>query len=91
LWEARTLRVPDPGPGAAPTVIAPAPRAATKPRGSAGVTAGRPAPDETQCRRLLDERDLVNSRMRAGYGARQAAELWSRWRAVQSAIYAARC
>lgn len=50
-----------------------------------------PDPREDRCRRLLAQRDAINERMRAGYSARQAAQLWTRWRDVGREIYASRC
>ena len=95
LAEARVLRIHEPGPGRAPS-IEPAPsRAATRPRaeprvpaGSAGASA---ATADSRCRQLHEARDRLDERMRAGYSAREAAQLWNRWREVDAKIYAARC
>jgi hypothetical protein len=46
---------------------------------------------DERCRKLRDERERLDDRMRAGYTAREAARLWNRWREVGAQIYAARC
>ena len=50
-----------------------------------------PDPRTERCRTLLEQRDRLNDRMRAGYSARQAGQLWNRWRDLGRDIYAARC
>lgn len=95
LAEARVLRIHDPGTGRAPS-IEPAPsRAATRPRAERRVPAGTavagPATVDSRCQKLRKDRERLDERMRAGYSAREAAQLWNRWRDVDAKIYAARC
>ena len=40
---------------------------------------------------LMRQLGEVNSRMRAGYSAREAARLWQRWRGLKDRLHAARC
>jgi len=89
--EARVLRVVDPGPGHAATVDPAPPKEATRPRNEPPVEAAKPLVTDDRCRRLRDERDRLDDRMRAGYPAREAARLWNRWREVGAKIYSARC
>ena len=44
-----------------------------------------------KCQRLQQALDEVDDRMRAGYPARQAAQLWQRWREARSAVREAGC
>jgi len=93
--EARVLRVHDPGPGRAAS-LEPAPTGeSTRPRtgrqpAEAATNAGAVAADD-RCRKLRAERERLDDRMRAGYSAREAAQLWHHWREVDAKIYAARC
>lgn len=91
LPELRMIRVREPPPGSAPGVR-PA-KAEASPRPAVRRPPAEPVPDarEERCRRLLAQRDAINERMRAGYSARQAAQLWTRWRDVGRDIYASRC
>lgn len=91
LAEARELRVLDPGPGRAPSVARVPPKEATRPRVELQVAEARPVSTDDRCRRLREERERLDGRMRAGYSAREAAKLWERWREVDAKIYAARC
>jgi hypothetical protein len=49
------------------------------------------ATSSNRCSKLREQLETLDSRMRAGYPAREAARLWNRWRDLQSEIYAARC
>ena len=95
LAEARLLRVHDPGPGHAPSIEPAPPGATTRPRTerrlAEGTAATRPSTADSRCRKLREERERLDDRMRAGYSAREAARLWNRWREVDAKIYAARC
>ena len=90
--ESRQLRVLEPPPGRAPSLAAAAGAASTRP--APGRTAAEPDaadPRAERCRTLLAQREALNDRMRAGYTARQAGQLWNRWRDLGREIYAARC
>jgi hypothetical protein len=89
--EARVLRVHDPGPGRAASIArAPTRETATRRPEPRAPEPKQVEPDE-RCRKLRDERERLDDRMRAGYTAREAARLWNRWREVGAQIYAARC
>jgi len=92
--EERSLRIAEPAPGGTVTT-APAPaRAATRPRPEPrepGARDSRTLGVDDRCRRLRDQRDALDDRMRSGYSAREAAKLWNRWRELDAEIYAARC
>jgi hypothetical protein len=45
----------------------------------------------SRCEGLERQLGEVNSRMRAGYSAREAARLWQRWRSLKERLHAARC
>lgn len=91
LAVARVLRVHDPGPGSAsPVAHAPTPEA-TRPRPEPRIAQEKRVDTDERCRKLRDERERLDDRMRAGYPAREAAQLWNRWREVDAKIYAARC
>lgn len=91
LAEARVMHVVDPGPGQAATVERTPPKDATRPRTEPPAEATKPLVTDDRCRRLHEERDRLDERMRAGYSAREAARLWNRWREVDARIYSARC
>lgn len=80
--------------GAAATVVAPTPAASTRP---AATNANEPDPAsdaerrEQTCRRLADAVRALDDRMRAGYPAREAARLWSRWREAKERLREAEC
>jgi hypothetical protein len=80
--------------GAAATTVAPAPAASTRP---AAVKLGddqatREAEHREQtCHRLADAVRALDDRMRAGYPAREAARLWSRWREAKERLREAEC
>jgi hypothetical protein len=91
LAEARVLHVDEPGPGGAASVTPAPSKEATRPRIEANAPDARPNSVDDRCRRLLEERERLDDRMRAGYSAREAARLWNRWREIDAKIYAARC
>jgi hypothetical protein len=75
---------------AATTSPRPAP-ASTRPRVEPAPQEERLRAGDERCRKLRDELEKLDDRMRTGYPAREAAKLWNRWRALHSEIYAARC
>ena len=89
--EARALDIVEPGPGRVASTVRQPPTAATKPRVQPAERIAGPAPGEGRCRRLRDQLDALDDRMRAGYSAREAARLWNRWREVKARIRDARC
>lgn len=93
--EARVLRVHDPGPGRGPSVAHEPTHEATRPKAGPvaepRVAEAKPRATDDRCRRLRDERERLDDRMRAGYSAHEAARLWNRWREIDRQIYAARC
>ncbi len=54
-------------------------------------TARAAADRAATCLRLEDALDAVDSQMRAGYPAREAARLWERWRSARASLREARC
>jgi hypothetical protein len=76
-----TASTAPPVPGAAPRATARRPT--TLP--PAGATPADP------CRRLRDQLEELNDRMRSGYSAREAARLWTRWRDLKARIRERRC
>lgn len=92
--EERSLRVAEPAPGGTAATAPAPPRAATRPRPEPrdpGTPDSRTLSVDDRCRRLRDQRDALDERMRTGYSAREAARLWNRWRELDAEIYAARC
>jgi hypothetical protein len=91
--EARVLQVHEPGPGQVASVAHVPPVDSVKPRAEPRVAEAGPAPTarDERCRRLRAQRERLDDRMRSGYSAREAAQLWNRWRDVDAQIYAARC
>lgn len=89
--EARELSFVEPGPGLVATIVRPPPPAATKPRAEPRPPDAKPEERAVRCQRLLDQREKLNARMREGYSARQAAQLWNRWREIAAQVYADRC
>lgn len=89
--EARVLRVHDPGPGRAASIARAPTRETTTPRPEPRAPEPKRAESDERCRKLREERERLDDRMRAGYTAREAARLWNRWREVDAQIYAARC
>jgi hypothetical protein len=45
----------------------------------------------TACQKLQAALDSLDSRMRAGYSAREAGSLWERWRDAKARLHAANC
>jgi hypothetical protein len=90
--EARTLSVEASRAGAPATTTPRAPRATTRPLRNPRVSteAPQPAADE-RCAVLQRQLDEINSRMRSGYSAREAARLWQRWREARDRVRAAHC
>ncbi|MGI9245839.1 MAG: hypothetical protein ACR2I8_03940 [Steroidobacteraceae bacterium] len=63
-------------------------------RREGGGTAPGRDPDAAQvaaCERLEESLEDIDSRMRAGYSAREAAQLWNRWREAKSRLREAGC
>jgi hypothetical protein len=87
----RTLSVDVPAPGAAPSTAPPRPRASTRPRLQPERQAGTGRAADTRCATLRRTLDELDERMRAGYGSREAARLWSRWRDLKDRLRAERC
>lgn len=92
LRELRVLQPSVAATGAAPEGGQSAPR--VKPT-QAGAPAQRqpaeqPMPEDS-CRELQAALDALDSRMRAGYSAREAGGLWERWRAARQRLRAADC
>jgi hypothetical protein len=88
----RAIVIETPGAGATFVTSPPAPRASTRP--APARRAPQPAPNdvrESRCETLQRQLGEVNSRMRAGYSAREAARLWQRWRGLKDRLHAARC
>ena len=90
------------GPGATPSTRPREPVASTRPKVSAPPTDAVPdardardaRDDEAQrkkCTTLQGQLDAVDSRMREGYGARDAARLWNRWRELKEEIRTSAC
>jgi hypothetical protein len=46
---------------------------------------------EKKCATLKGQLDAVDSRMREGYSAREAAKLWNRWRGLKDELHASDC
>lgn len=94
------LRLLDPGaglPGASASVRAPTPAASTRVAARGGpIDDDGPGRDEAAaraetCERLEAAVRTLDDRMRAGYSAREAARLWSRWREAKSRLREADC
>lgn len=88
---ARTLVVEIPRAGAPPTTIPTVSRSSTRPLPSpaADDAPGRAAP--SHCATLQRQLDELNDRMRTGYSAREAAQLWNRWRDLKEKLRTTRC
>ena len=98
LPEVRELRLDQPVPvaaGASPElgkIDAQAPASRKKPIERAD--AGPAAADEERvltCQKLQAALDNLDSRMRAGYSAREAGSLWERWRDAKARLHEADC
>ena len=88
----RAIVFETPATGAAFVTSPPVPRASTRP--APARSAPQPVPraaDASRCESLERQLDQMNSRMRAGYSAREAARLWQRWRGLKERLHAARC
>lgn len=79
--------------GAAATVVPPKPSASIRPAPSAPSRneGHEENAHEGTCRRLQDAVRSLDDRMRAGYSAREAALLWSRWREAKQRLREADC
>jgi len=89
--ETRVLQVHEPGPGRAASIVRVPPTDATRPRTEPQTRDASTTARDERCRRLRTQRERLDDRMRSGYSAREAAQLWNRWREVDAQIYAARC
>jgi hypothetical protein len=88
------------GAGAAPSTRPSATTASTRPK---PMPTPASTPDDTpagsrdaaaqarQCSTLETQLDSVDKRMRRGYAAREAADLWNRWRDLKEQLRVARC
>lgn len=89
--EERSLKVQEPQPGRAASTLPAAAPATTLPRAQSEPKEPQHDTEDSRCRRLRDQREKLDDRMRAGYSAREAAQLWNRWRSLNSEIYRSRC
>lgn len=89
--ETRVLQLDEPAPGRAASVVHVPPADATRPRSEPQARDTSTTARDERCRRLRTQRERLDDRMRSGYSAREAAQLWNRWREVDAQIYAARC
>jgi hypothetical protein len=89
--EERTLKVQEPQPGRVASTVPPVAPATTLPRSQPEPKETQPDAVDSRCDRLRDQREKLDDRMRAGYSAREAAQLWNRWRSLNSEIYRSRC
>jgi hypothetical protein len=89
--EERTLNVQEPQPGRAASTLPAAAPATVLPRAQSEPKELRQDSADSRCRHLRDEREKLDDRMRAGYSAREAAQLWNRWRSLNTEIYRSRC
>jgi len=87
----RSLDVFIPAQGGKAATTAPEPaRAATKPA-HREIQARTLQETVEKCERLQKSLDEIDDRMRAGYPARQAAQIWQRWRDARAAVREAGC
>ena len=89
--EERSVKVQEPQPGRAASTVPSAAPATTLPRSQPEPKEPQPDAGDSRCTRLRDQREKLDDRMRAGYSAREAAQLWNRWRSLNSEIYRSRC
>jgi len=93
--EERSLQVQvqaqEPQPGRAASTVPAAAPAATLPRPRPEPKIDDPDAGDSRCRRLREQREKLDDRMRTGYSAREAAQLWNSWRSLNSEIYRSRC
>jgi hypothetical protein len=88
----RAIAFDAPASGAVFVTSPPKPRASTRPAPTGA--APQPVPRDaraSRCESLEHQLSDVNSRMRAGYSAREAARLWQRWRGLKERLRALRC
>jgi hypothetical protein len=88
----RAITFETPAAGAAFVTSPPVPRASTRP--APARSAPQPVPREasaSRCETLERQLSELDSRMRAGYSAREAARLWRRWRSLKERLHTARC
>jgi hypothetical protein len=88
----RSFAIEAPRAGTTFVTTPPLPRASTRP--APARRAPEPVPHDAtaaRCDALQRQLGEVNSRMRAGYSAREAARLWQRWRGLKERLHAARC
>ncbi len=76
--------------GRPPTTIAEPAKVATRPA-ARDREARQLQQAAEKCQRLQEALDEVDDRMRAGYPARQAAQLWQRWRTARAAVRESGC
>jgi hypothetical protein len=89
--EARAMTVNEPQPGRTASTAPRAAPATTLPRAQPEPKESETDSREVRCRRLREQREKLDDHMRAGYSAREAAQLWNRWRNLNSEIYRSRC
>ena len=89
--EERAISVPEPQSGRTASTVPRTAPAATLPRRQPEAQESQPDDDQSHCRRLRDQREKLDDQMRAGYSAREAAQLWNRWRNLNTEIYRSRC
>jgi hypothetical protein len=89
--EERAMTVNEPQPGRAASTVPAAAPATTLPRAQPEPKESETDSREMRCRRLREQREKLDDHMRAGYSAREAAQLWNRWRNLNSEIYRSRC
>lgn len=77
--------------GRPPTTAAEPAKAATRPATVRDSRVRTPQDATEKCEHLQKNLDEVDDRMRAGYPARQAAQLWQRWRDARAAVREAGC
>jgi hypothetical protein len=87
----RTVVVDAAAPGRTATTVPATPSAATRPRIRPEPAAEDPEPRDDRCRRLRDQLEKIDDRMRSGYTAREAARLWNRWREAKARLRDQRC
>jgi len=82
--------------GSAPDTVARAPTAATRPKPrvserTASVDMREADNARGRCTILQTQLDTVDAHMRRGYSAREAAQLWNRWRDLKERLRNERC
>ena len=84
------------GAGAAPSTKPRAALASTRPKTTPAAAEAPEATNdhnarEQKCESLGVQLDKVDARMRQGYAAREAADLWNRWRDLKQELHSAHC